>query len=107
MARRGFFVSDTLRSAIGQADGGIAQHLLMADPEGLDPPLLSAGQGDEEAQFDQLGLGEMAMEIGPELVVGNVGIPKDGAGVAEGGLLPLVKSIRVLELKELVVISFG
>ena len=49
----------------------------------------------------------MAMEIGPELVVGNVGIPKDGAGVAEGGLLPLVKSIRVLELKELVVISFG
>lgn len=93
--------------AICQADVGIAQHLLMADPEGFDPPLLSAGQGDEEAQFHQLWFGEMAMEIGPKLVVGNVGIPKDGARVPEGGLFPFVESIRILELEEFVVMSFG
>jgi hypothetical protein len=39
------------------------------------------------------------MKIRPEPVVGDVGIPEDGAGIAEGGLLTLVVSIRVLELK--------
>ncbi|HKZ18712.1 MAG TPA: hypothetical protein VJQ57_01235 [Acidimicrobiia bacterium] len=79
----------------------------MTDPEGLDPALLPTGQGDEEAKFHQFGFGEVAMEIRPELVVGDFGIPEDGAGVAEGGLLTLVVSIRVLELKELVVVGFG
>lgn len=98
----------TQSGALGlQADGGIAQDFLMTDPEGLDPALLPTGQGDEEAQFHQLGFGEVAMEIRPELVVGDVGIPKDGTGVAEGSLLTLVVSVRVLELKELVVVGFG
>ena len=79
----------------------------MADPEGLDPALLTAGEGDEEPEFNQLWFGEVAMEIGPELVVGDVGVPKDGAGVSQGRLLPLVETIRVLELKELVVVGFG
>ncbi|HJU52031.1 MAG TPA: hypothetical protein VJ815_06825 [Acidimicrobiia bacterium] len=79
----------------------------MADPQGLDPTLLSAGEGNEEAQLHQLRFGEMAMEIGPELVVGDLGIPEDGARVAEGGLFPLVVAVRVLELKELVVMRFG
>jgi hypothetical protein len=44
------------------------------------------------------------MESRPEAVVGDVGIPEDGARVAERGLLPLVETVRVLESKQLVVI---
>lgn len=79
----------------------------MANPEGLDPALLTASEGDEEAQLHELGLCEMAMEVGPELVVGDVGIPENGAGVAKSGLLPLVETIRILKLKKLVVVGFG
>jgi hypothetical protein len=49
----------------------------------------------------------MAMEVGPELVVGDVGVPEDGARVAKSGLLPLVETIRILKLKKLVVVGFG
>ena len=79
----------------------------MANPEGLDPALLTAGEGDEEAELHQLWFGEVVMKVGPELVVGDVGVPEDGAGVAEGGLLSIIEAIRILELKEVVVVGFG
>ena len=61
----------------------------MADAERLDPPLLSAGQRNEEAELDQLWLGEVRVKSRPEFLVGKVRVPDDGAGVAQRRLLPL------------------
>jgi hypothetical protein len=62
---------------------------VVADAEGLDPALLTAGQSDEEAELDELRLGEVFMELAPQLLVGDVRVPDDGARVAERRLLPL------------------
>jgi hypothetical protein len=39
----------------------VAEHLVMSDPERLDPTLLAAGQRDEEAQLNQFGFGEVGV----------------------------------------------
>jgi hypothetical protein len=41
----------------------------MADTEGLDPPLLSQRERDEEAKFDQFGDCKVLVQFVPELVV--------------------------------------
>jgi hypothetical protein len=79
----------------------------MADPECLDPTLLTTRQANEEPQFDEFWLREVLVKLCPEGVVGQTGIPKDGAGVAEGGLLPVGVAVGVLELQEVVVMGFG
>lgn len=79
----------------------------MADPERLDPTLLAAGQCNEETQLDQLGFGEMLMQIAPQFGVGDVGVPEDGARVSQRDLLAFGVAVRVLELQQIVVISFG
>jgi hypothetical protein len=77
------------------------------DAERLDPPLLPAGQRDEEAELDELLLGEVLVELAPQLVVCDLRVPDDGAGVAEGRLLPLAVPVRGLELEQVGVILFG
>jgi hypothetical protein len=41
------------------------QNLIVANAQGLDPPLLAQRQPDEEAQLDQLGVGEMLVQLLP------------------------------------------
>src|SRR5262245_25299114 len=43
----------------------VGQHLVVADAERLDPALLAQGERDEEAELDQLRIGEMAVEPRP------------------------------------------
>src|SRR4051812_15953394 len=64
--------------------GVLGQHLAVPDAERLDPALLAEGQRDEEAQLHQLRDAEVLMQLRPQRVVGNVGIPDDRAGVGEG-----------------------
>ena len=79
----------------------------MPDVERLDPPLLPERQRDEEPELDQLGNGEVPVEVLPEGVVGDLRVPHDGACVGEGDLLPLGEFVRVGEVQQLVVFLFG
>ncbi len=78
----------------------------MADAERFDPALLTAGQGDEEPELDQFGLGEVLVQVGPEAVVRDVGVPKNGARVTECDLLPLRIATRGLKLEQIGVVGF-
>lgn len=84
---------------MSQPHVGVTQNLLVADAESLDPSLLSAGQCDEESQFDQLGLREVFMELPPESLIGDGGVPDDRTGVAQRGLLPLGETGGLFELQ--------
>ncbi len=79
---------------------------MVADAQGLDPALLAAGQRAEEAELDELGLGAMLMELAPQCVVGDVGVPQDGAGVAKRSLFPFGVALGSLELEQIRVVLF-
>lgn len=72
-----------------EADFGIAEHFLVADSQCLDPALLAAGEGNEEAQLHQLWFGEMLMELCPQGLTGDLCVPQNRARVTERSLLPL------------------
>jgi hypothetical protein len=73
----------------------------------LDPALLAAREGDEKAQLDELSLGEVLVQLLPERVVGDPGVPDDGARVGERDLLSFGEAIRLLEMQELLVLLLG
>ena len=79
----------------------------MPDAQRLDPALLAAGEGDEKAELDELSLAEMRMQLLPKHVVGDPGVPDDGARVGERDLLAFCEAIRVLEIQELFVLLLG
>src|SRR5262245_64973624 len=79
----------------------------MADPERLDPPLLAQGQRDEEAELDQLGIGEMPAQLRPQRLVGDLRVPYDRARVRQRHLLALGEPGRLGEVQEVVVFLFG
>lgn len=79
----------------------------MANTEGFDPTLLPAGQGNEEPQLDQFRFCEVPVQLFPQLVIGDVGIPQNGAGVPQRRLFPVGEPVRVFEAEQLVVIGFG
>jgi hypothetical protein len=80
---------------------------MMADSECFDPTLLAARQGNKEPQFDEFWFREVLVELSPESFVGETGIPKNGAGISQRGLLPVAVAVGVLELQKVVVVSFG
>ena len=80
---------------------------MVSDAECLDPALLAAREGDEEAELHQLILAEMLVQPRPELVIGDTRVPDDRARVGERGFLALVEAIRVLEVQELFVLCFS
>jgi hypothetical protein len=83
------------------------EHLVVADAQRLDPALLAAGEGDEKAELDELSLAEVLVQLLPESVVGDPGVPDDRARVGERGLLAFGEAIRVLEMQELFVLLLG
>ena len=76
----------------------------MADAQRLDPALLPEGQRDEVAELDDLLLAEVLSQIGPDRVVGALGIPDQRARVAQRRLLARVVMVGALELQQLVVV---
>ncbi len=79
----------------------------MSNPQCFDPSLLTARQGDEEAQLDKFGLGEMSVELRPQFIIGDAGVPEDGTRVTKGRLLAIIESIRILKPEQFVIIGFG
>lgn len=79
----------------------------MADPESLDPTLLAAGQGDEESEFHQFRFAEVLVEVCPQVLIGDFGIPEDRTGVPERRLIPLREPVGILKLQEIVVVRLG
>ena len=79
----------------------------MADAERLDPALLTQCQRDEKPQLHKLGIGEMLVQLSPQSVVGNVGIPDDRAGVSQRDFFALAETRRALEFEEIVVLLFA
>ena len=55
----------------------------MPDPERLDPALLSQRERDEEPQLHELRHGEVPVELFPQRIVCDVGVPDDRAGVGQ------------------------
>jgi hypothetical protein len=78
----------------------LSHDLLVADVEGLDPPLLSEGKADEEAELDQLRVGKVCVQRLPEGVIGDGGVPDNGAGVGEGSLLSLAELVGLLKMQQ-------
>jgi hypothetical protein len=50
---------------VGQAAFGSREHLVVADTKSLDPALLTAGEGDEKTQLDELRLAEVQVQPAP------------------------------------------
>ena len=80
---------------------GFGHELVVADAQCLDPALLAQRQPDEEAQLDQLRVAEVFVQLLPQRVVGQRGLPDDGAGIGERGLLALGELIGVGVVQQL------
>ena len=85
---------------------GIAEHDAVIDAKGFDPALLAERQRDKKAQLDQLGDREVPMQFLPQSVVGNVGVPRDRAGIGQRDFLPLAELVRVTEVEQVIVFFF-
>ena len=79
----------------------------MADIEGADPALLAEREGDEEAQLDQLRLGEVLVELRPEGVVGQRRVEENRLGVGQRDLLALAEPLRLAEVEQVGVLVLG
>src|SRR6266576_2317791 len=86
---------------------GVAEHGAVVDAECFDPALLAEGETDEKTELDQLGNGEVLMKFFPERVVGDVGIPGNGARVSQRDFFSFGELVRVGEVQQLVVFLFG
>ena len=94
--------------AMGSRKSGsvIGQDFTVADTQCFDPALLTERQRYEKPELDELGNREVAVQLLPEGLIGNIGIPDDRAGVRERHFLPLGEFIRALKIEELIVILF-
>jgi len=94
--------------AMGSRKSGsvIGQDFTMADTQCLDPALLTERQRYEKPELDELGNREVAVQLLPEGLIGNIGIPDDRTGIRERHFLPLGELIRALKIEELIVIVF-
>src|SRR5262249_49729675 len=79
----------------------------MGDAECLDPTLLAKRKRDEISELDDLLPGELRPHARHQRVVYAIRVPHEMAGVQERRLLPFVKSLRALEIEQLVVVLLG
>ena len=86
--------------------GGVRQNLSMPDTERLDPALLPERQRDEESQLDELRHREVLVELRPQSLVRNLGVPDDRAGIRQGNFLAFAETGRFFELQEIVILLF-
>jgi hypothetical protein len=102
-------------SAVGQRGGrvggkpgqAVAAQVAVAHAEGLEEPLLPHRQADEVTQLDQLRLGEVAVQLGPQVIIGQPRVPGDRLGPPQRGLLPFGQQLRPAEIDDLVERALG
>ena len=70
----------------------------MFDAKGFDPALLTEGEANKKTELDQFWNRKVSMQFGPELVVGNVGVPRDGAGVSQRNFFSLGEFVGIGEI---------
>ena len=78
----------------------------MTDAERFDPALLAEREADEEAQLHQLGNRKMLVQPPPQRVVGDVGIPGDGAGVAKRDFFSFRELVRRRKVEQIIELRF-
>ena len=78
----------------------------MIDAQGFDPTLLAECQSDEKAELDELWDGEVPVQLLPERIVRDVGVPRDRARVSERDFFPLRELFRIGEVEKLVIFLF-
>jgi hypothetical protein len=83
----------------GESVGCAGQDLVVTDAERLDPPLLPKRQPDEEAELDQLSIAKMRMQLVPQCIIGDRGIPDDRTRVGERSLLTRAELIGIAEVQ--------
>src|SRR3954451_1103633 len=66
--------------------------------ERAEPVLLAEREGDRVSELDELGLGEVRVQALPELLVGEVAVPRDRVRPGEHGALAVVESGRVVRV---------
>lgn len=74
---------------------------MVADAERFDPPLLAECQADEKTKLHQLRIGEVLVQLLPQRIIREGGLPHDGAGVGQRDLLALGEFVRVGEVQQL------
>lgn len=79
----------------------------MTDAQCLNPPLLTTRQRNEESQLHQFWLGEVRMQLFPQFIIGEAGIPQNGTRVPECRLLAIVEPVRIFEPQQVVIVAFG
>ena len=90
-----------------EPDGRLGEHLAVTEAERADPALTARDVADERAQLDELRLREVRVQLLPQRVVGEVGIPADRVRVPERDAFAFVEARRRLvpvELGELVLV---
>src|SRR5947209_13629776 len=79
------------RGAGAEPDGRLREDLAVADPERADPALAAGDVADERSQLDELGLAEVRVQLLPQRVVGERGVPADGVRVPERNAFALAE----------------
>ena len=65
----------------------------MVDPKRFDPALLAQRQRDEKPELDQFGDGEVLVQLVPQDVIGDLGVPRDGARIGKRDLLAVAEFV--------------
>ena len=58
--------------------------------------MAAGGKTGPVADFDDLGFAELGVEFDPQVVIGQIGVPQNSIGVAQGYLFAVGKTIRGL-----------
>ncbi len=79
----------------------------MANSQRFDPALLTEGQRNKEAEFNEFRNCEMPVQFFPQRVIRDIGVPDNGARVRERHLLSLGKLVRAFKVEKVVILGFG
>src|SRR4051794_5561682 len=91
-----------------QPDRRLGKHLAVSDAERPDPALAAGDVADEGAELDELRFREVRVQLLPQAVVGQCGVPADRVRVAERHTLAVSEERRRLvpvEARELVLLG--
>src|SRR3954468_11913063 len=88
--------SNLRRGFRAQPDRRLCEHFAVPDAECADPALPARDVADERAELHELRLGEVRVQLVPQRVVGERGVPADRVGVAERHALALREERRRL-----------
>jgi hypothetical protein len=77
------------------------------DAQGFYPALLAQSETNKKTQLHQFRNREMLIELLPQSIVGDIGIPGDRAGIGQRNLFALAEPVRFGKVQELIIFFFG